>query len=94
MVERLFSQGKMIKTNQRKSMNPDNLDTLLFLKYNKCRWNINTVQAFLNEKKNLPPPSASNAAAAPPVPAPEASALTSQSTEVVLLQDENDEEED
>jgi hypothetical protein len=46
----------MIMTDQRKSMNPDNFDTLLFLKYSKCRWNINTVQALLNEKKKLPPP--------------------------------------
>lgn len=38
IIERRFSQAKM---------DPENWDTLLFLKYNKCRWSILTVQAFL-----------------------------------------------
>jgi hypothetical protein len=40
IVERLFTQAKMILTDQRKHMNPDNLNALLFLKYNKSLWNV------------------------------------------------------
>jgi hypothetical protein len=70
IVERLFSRAKMIMTDQRKRMNPDNLDALLFLKYNKCRWGSRTVQAYLTANPvPIPQAVAPVAAAAPVAPA-------------------------
>ena len=40
-------------TDQRKHMNPDHLDKLLFLRYNKNLWNVVTVQDATNTNQTL-----------------------------------------
>ena len=44
IVERLFSQAKFIMSDSRKHMDPEHLDQLLFLKYNKSLWTVATIQ--------------------------------------------------
>jgi hypothetical protein len=51
IVERLFSRAKLVKTDHRKTMTAAHLDAVLFLRYNKSRWNAETIQGLLDEKK-------------------------------------------
>ncbi len=80
-------------TDQRKHMNPDNLDILLFLKYNRDRWNLLAVQTFLNQE--IEENSSSASAPAPSAPAPSAPAPTVDppQTNTEEKGEENDEEE-
>ena len=48
IVERLFSIAKLIKCDNRKRMLAENLDRVLFLRYNSNRWGSQTVQACLD----------------------------------------------
>ena len=89
IVERLFSQAKLIMTDQRKHMSPDNLDTLSFLKYNKCRWGVHTVQAFLDQQA-IP----QHRLAPPQPPAKAVSQTLSVNDEAPLSQNTEEKEED
>jgi hypothetical protein len=53
VVERLFSRAKLIKTDHRKTMTAAaaHLDAVLFLRYNRGRWNEQTIQGLLDEKQ-------------------------------------------
>lgn len=50
IAERLFSQARHIMNYDRKKMKPQNLESLLFLKYNAKRWNDRTVQNYLDRQ--------------------------------------------
>jgi hypothetical protein len=47
----LLSRAKLVKTDHRKTMTAAHLDAMLFLQYNKSRWNAETIQRLLDEKK-------------------------------------------
>ena len=46
--ERQFSQGKLVFSDLRKSMQPRQLEMLMFLKANRKLWDINLVQEAYN----------------------------------------------
>ena len=44
IVERLFSNAKLIMTDQRRSMDPSTLETILMLKLNKDLWDARDIE--------------------------------------------------
>ena len=42
-VERLFSSCKIVLDPRRKSMSPATFEAIMFLKFNRHYWNVNTV---------------------------------------------------
>jgi hypothetical protein len=50
IVARLFSRAKLVKTDHRKTMTAAHPGAVLFLRYNKSRWNAETIQGLLDEK--------------------------------------------
>ena len=51
IVERLFSQAKLIMTDNRCSLFPCNLEVLLYLKFNSKFWTLNTVDECVRKYK-------------------------------------------
>ena len=51
ICERLFSRTKLIMTDNRKSMDPSTLETIIMLRMNKDLWDERDVEAIIHEEK-------------------------------------------
>ena len=50
-VERLFSLSKRIFSEKRRGLKPETLESLVFLKTNRCLWNLALVSLVVNEEE-------------------------------------------